>query len=72
MTWDELIAACKAAGPNITLVSPTTASPLPRKGWPRGTLLCNNSAKGSVWMYNTAKLIAAIEKNVLRFGEKKS
>ena len=70
MTIDELKQACrdaiekKISSPaGIVLVNKKgLGRPLPAKGFPRPQLLCQNSRKESVWMYNAEKLLAALEK----------
>lgn len=62
MTIEELANACKHGGV-VQLVSPDKRTPLPRKGWPRPELLCINSLGQSVWLYDSARLLKALEKN---------
>lgn len=63
MTLDELTAACKANS-HVYLVNTGLRAPFSGKGWPKGTLMCNNSAGNSVWLYDSARLLAALEKQM--------
>lgn len=80
MTVEELLRACDDAIArrdeyvkkygnglgmgHVTLVSPDLRRPLPAKGFPRPTLLCQNSMGTSVWMYDAERLRAAVIKNL--------
>lgn len=68
MTIPELMAALKAQ-PFIQLASKDHHAPFPRKGWPKGELLCHNSEGGSVWMYKSDALLKALEKNGVKVVE---
>lgn len=64
MTIDEIKVACIHAVANngsIALVSQDRNAPFPRKGWPKGVLLCVNEVQQSVWHYDAQALLDALE-----------
>lgn len=72
MTIEELRAACEKgvaeSGGIVQLVSTSQRPPFPRKGWPKGELLCDNiPSGGSVWLYDAVKLLLALDENMRRF-----
>lgn len=62
MTVAELETACQQVIDlglrHITLVS---IGPFPRKGWPRGTLLCVNSGDRRVYLFDVDKVMKRIK-----------
>lgn len=71
MTIAELKQSCEqgvATTGLVQLVSPNRSAPFPRKGWPKGELLCINSEGKSVWLYKADALLAAMKKNAAVLG----
>lgn len=62
MTFQELAEACRQRT-GVQLMSPNKRTPLPRKGWPRPELLFVNSNGQSVWLYDSTRLLKALERN---------
>ncbi len=66
MKIDELKLACVHAVANqgsLALVSQDRSAPFPKKGWPKGELLCVNEAMQSVWRYDAQALLDALERH---------
>lgn len=54
-------------GGGIQLVNSTQRAPFPKKGWPRGELLCTSRVSTglqSVWLYDAKKLLDALNKHL--------
>lgn len=66
MTTEELFKAVTYAAANnstLALVSQDRNAPFPKKGWPKGELLCVNEAMQSIWRYDAHALLAALERH---------
>ena len=72
MTVEELFKLFKACddaelhghAEHVSLVSPDSLAPVPRRGWPKGELLRINRTGSSVWVYNAERLSVTLLRNL--------